>query len=636
MRVIGTAGHVDHGKSTLIAALTGTHPDRLKEERAREMTIDLGFAFLQLPGGETVGIVDVPGHRDFIENMLAGVWGIDAALFVVAADEGVMPQTREHLAILDILQVQGGVIVLTKVDLIDDPEWLDLVELDVRQIVQGTILEQAPIVRVSSRTREGLPDLLQRLEEVLANRPPRADLGRPRLPVDRIFTMPGFGTVVTGTLTDGHFQLGEEIEILPGGIHGRIRGLQTHNQKVERAVSGSRAAINVAGVDVDQIQRGSVIALPGRYQAVRWLDVHFHLLPDTSGSLKHYSEVKLFLGTAEVLARLRLLGDEELQPGQEGWLQLELREPVVALRGDHYILRRPSPGETLGGGIVVDPRPKERHKRFSKEILASLQSLREGSPEEVLLQASAALGPVPLREIVHRARLDPEQALQALEPLIELGSLVILEEGKAAPDSDVLAVARPQWESLSSHAVEVIELYHRSFPLRRGIPREELKSRLKLTARVSNAIVHKLSQEHQLVEAGAFLYRSGFQVTYTSEQQQKVRHCLYRFAQSPFTPPTINEIQVELGEDVYNALVESGQLKPVSPEVIFRLDDYELMAREVRKQIEQNGSITLAQFRDRFNTTRKYAQAFLEHLDQTGLTVREGNVRKLKEARKSS
>jgi selenocysteine-specific elongation factor len=253
-----------------------------------------------------------------------------------------------------------------------------------------------------------------------------------------------------------------------------------------------------------------------------------------------------------------------------------------------------------------------------------------------LLQASAALGPVPLREIVHRARLDPEQALQALEPLIELGSLVILEEGKAAPDSDVLAVARPQWESLSSHAVEVIELYHRSFPLRRGIPREELKSRLKLTARVNNAILHKLSQEQQLVEAGAFLYRSGFQVTYTSEQQQKMRHCLDRFAQNPFSPPAINEVRVELGEDLYNALVESGQLKPVSPEVVFRTEDYEKMTREVRKQIEQNGSITLAQFRDRFNTTRKYAQAMLEHLDQIGVTIREGDVRKLRETHKSS
>jgi selenocysteine-specific elongation factor len=417
-------------------------------------------------------------------------------------------------------------------------------------------------------------------------------------------------------------------------VHGRIRGLQSHNQKVEKAVSGSRTAINIAGVDVDQIQRGSVITLPGQYQAARWLDVYFRLLPDASGSLKHFSEVKLFLGTAEILARVRLLGDEELQPGQEGWLQLELREPVVALRGDHYILRRPSPGETLGGGIVVDPRPKERHKRFSKDILAGLQSLREGSPEDILLQASAALGPAPLREVVQRARLDAEQARQVIAPLIEGGGLILLEEGKAAPDSDVLALARPQWENISTHVIEAIESYHRSFPLRRGIPREELKSRLKLTARVSNAIMHKLSQQNQLVEAGAFLYRSGFQVTFTPDQRQKVRRSLDLFAQSPFSPPTINETRQELGEEVYTALVDSGQLRPVSPEVVFRSEDYEKMAGEVRKYIEQNGSITLAQFRDRFNTTRKYAQAFLEHLDQTGVTFRDGDVRKLKEAHK--
>jgi selenocysteine-specific elongation factor len=636
MRVLGTAGHVDHGKSTLIAALTGTHPDRLKEERAREMTIDLGFASLQLPGGETVGIVDVPGHRDFIENMLAGVGGIDAALFVVAADEGVMPQTREHLNILDLLQVQGGVIVLTKIDLADDPEWLEMVELDVRQAVQGTVLADSPLVRVSARTRAGLPELLERLEAVLADRPPRPDLGRPRLPVDRIFTMPGFGTVVTGTLTDGHFQVGQEVEILPEGLRGRIRGLQTHNHKVEMAVPGSRTAMNITGVDVAQIPRGSVIALPGRYSAAHWLDVSFRLLPDASGPLKHSSEVKLFLGTAEVLARARLLGDEELAPGQTGWLQLELRDAVVALRGDRYILRRPSPGETLGGGVVVDPRPRARHKRFSDEVLAGLHALQEGTPDEVLFEASTALGPAPLRGIVQRARLDPEQAQGALETLLAAGSLVLLETGKAVPEADLLAVARPQWESLSARAIEILETYHRSYPLRRGIAREELKSRLKLTPRVSNALVHTLAGEQKLVEAGTLLYRPEFQVRFTAEQQQAVRRCLEGFAQTPFAPPTVKEVQAQLGEEVYTALVESGQLKPVSAEVVFRSEDYEQMVRGVRELIGLDGSITLAEVRDRFDTTRKYAQALLEHLDQTGVTVREGDVRKLRAPRQTS
>ena len=305
MHVIGTAGHVDHGKSTLVQALTGTNPDRLKEEREREMTIDLGFAWLKLPDGEDVGIVDVPGHRDFIENMLAGVGGIDAVIFVIAADEGIMPQTREHLAILDLLQISDGVIALTKVDLIDDPDWLDLVEEDVRAAMRGTVLESAPIVRVSARTRFGLDELLTGLSTCLAKHPARIDLGRPRLPIDRVFTIAGFGTVVTGTLSDGHLRVGEEIQVLPSGLRGRVRGLQTHKKKEEFAVPGSRTAVNISGVNIDQIKRGDVIAHPGKYQPTRRLDVHFRLLANISQPLEHSTEVKLFLGAAEVVARVR-------------------------------------------------------------------------------------------------------------------------------------------------------------------------------------------------------------------------------------------------------------------------------------------------------------------------------------------
>lgn len=285
MRVIGTAGHVDHGKSTLVKAITGTHPDRLKEEREREMTIDLGFAWFNLPDGEEVGIVDVPGHRDFIENMLAGIGGIDAALFVVAADEGVMPQTREHLAILDILQIQGGVVALTKIDMVDDPDWLDLVEMDLRQTLLGTVLEDAPIIRVSGRTGAGVPELLEVISAALADRPHRSDFGRPRLPIDRIFTIAGFGTVVTGTLTDGQLRVGDAIEILPQRLAGRIRGLQTYKRKEEIAIPGGRTAVNVSGIALDQVQRGNVLTHPGDYKPSRRLDVRFRLLPDASTSL---------------------------------------------------------------------------------------------------------------------------------------------------------------------------------------------------------------------------------------------------------------------------------------------------------------------------------------------------------------
>ena len=372
MRVIGTAGHVDHGKSTLIEAITGIHPDRLREEREREMTIVLGFAWVTLPKGEEVGIVDVQGHRDFLENMLSGIGAIDSALFVVAADEGVMPQTREHLAIIDLLQIHGGLVALTKIDLVDDPEWLDLVELDLRETLSGTVLESVPIVRVSAKSGEGIPILLEKLGNTLTDKPPRPNLFRPRMAVDRVFTMPGFGTIVTGTLIDGHFQVGEEISIMPHKLNGRIRGLQTHKRKVDIAYPGSRTAINITGVNVAQIQRGDVVVYPGQYQSTRRLDVSFRLLPDVSQPLMHNTDVKLFIGASEVIARVRLLGSDSIKPGDEGWLQLELSTPVVCLRGDKYIIRRPSPGETLGGGIVLDSSPSGRHNRHNKTMIKRL------------------------------------------------------------------------------------------------------------------------------------------------------------------------------------------------------------------------------------------------------------------------
>ena len=359
MRVIGTAGHVDHGKSTLIAALTGIHPDRLKEEQAREMTIELGFGWLTLPDGEEIGIVDVPGHRDFIENMLAGVGAIDAALLVVAVDEGVMPQTREHLAILDLLQIPAGLIVLTKTDLINDKDWLEALESDVRAAVKDTIFKDAPILRVSARTGIGLNQLKTTLAEILHRRPARPDLGRPRLPIDRVFSMSGFGTVITGTLNDGHLTVGDDIQILPSGLTGRVRGLQTHKKKEDRALPGTRTAVNISGISTDQIRRGEVLIHPDLYQVTRRLDARFHLLADASSAIQHNTEVKVFLGTAETVAALRLLGKEELQPGQEGWIQLELRDPIVAVRGDRYILRRPSPSETseVGMSSIHNRRP---------------------------------------------------------------------------------------------------------------------------------------------------------------------------------------------------------------------------------------------------------------------------------------
>lgn len=631
MRVIGTAGHVDHGKSTLVRALSGINPDRLKEEQAREMTIELGFAWMTLPDGEPVGIVDVPGHRDFIENMLAGVGGIDAALFVVAADEGVMPQTREHLAILDILQIPAGIIVLTKCDLVNDPEWLDLVEADVRKAVQGTVLDEVPLVRVSARTGLGLEELKQKLAVVLEQQPARPNLGRPRLPIDRVFTISGFGTVVTGTLMDGGLKLGEEIEILPQGLRGRVRGLQGHKKKEEMAQPGSRTAVNITGINVDQVNRGNVLITPGKYTPSGRLDAWVRLLPDASLSLKHDSEVKLFVLASEVVARLRLLGTDELKPGEEGWLQLELRDPVVAVRGDRFILRRPSPGETLGGGMIVDPHPAGRHKRFDLQVLERLESLRQGSPAEVLYQASLASGPTNVKEIIAQARLSTDQAAAALQELLSNNLLLKLEPGSPDPASELLVVAAARWETETARSLAEVEQFHKTYPFRKGMPREELKSRLKyFPARLFNAALKLWVSEGKLAEIGALVLLPGFKPRFNPQQQTQVDRLLARLAQNPYATPSVKECLAEVGEEMYNALLDQGFLAQVSPEVVFRKQDYETMVHSVQEVIQKNDSITAAEFRDRFSTSRKYALALLEHLDQIGVTIREGDFRKLK------
>jgi selenocysteine-specific elongation factor len=637
MRVIGTAGHVDHGKSTLVEALTGIHPDRLKEEREREMTIDLGFAWMELPSGEEIGIVDVPGHRDFIENMLAGVGGIDAVLFVIAADEGVMPQTREHLAILDILQISGGVVALTKIDLVQPDEvgevgWLELVEEEILQVTKGTILENSPVVRVSARDRTGLKDLRKALDACLSGRPSRPDLQKPRLPVDRIFTIPGFGTVVTGTLSDGTLNVGDELEILPASVRGRVRGLQTHHRKQLSASPGSRTAINISGVNTDQIQRGDVISQPGIFHPTRRLDVHFRLLPDVRSSILHNTEVKFFIGSAEVVARVRLLGTDEIEPGQEGWMQLELRFPVVAVRGDRFILRRPSPGETLGGGSVVDPHPKGRHKRFRSGLLARLESLSKGTPADIIFQASLSAGAAPVKEVVARSNIDLNLANQALHELLNTEKILLLEESaiNITASSNAVVIAHSTWDGIVRQILGEVDRFHRQNPLRKGMPREELKSRMKLFPRVFNAVLERLVNNGTLEESGPLVLKPGHQVIFSLSQQDAVRKMMSSFESAPYAPPSIKETKSVLGDDVYYALVDMGTLIAVSDEVVFRKTDYDHMIAEIRELIRKHGEITAAQVRDHFNTSRRYVLALLEHLDAKGITVRKGDVRKLR------
>ena len=623
MQVIGTAGHVDHGKSTLIKALTGINPDRLKAEQDREMSIELGFAWLTLPNGEEIGIVDVPGHRDFIENMLAGVGGIDAVLFVVAADEGVMPQTREHLAIIDLLQIPIGLVALTKIDLVDDPDWLDLVESDLKSTLANTVLADAPIIRVSARTGEGLPTLIDALQSILAEQPHRTDLGRPRLPVDRVFTLPGFGTIVTGTLMDGQLAVGDSVEVLPAHIEGRIRSLQTHKQSEDKALPGGRTAVNLSGVSVDKINRGDVIAYPGTYQPTTMIDVWCSLIKDTDQPLKHNSEVKLFLGAAEVMARVRVLGVEELQPGKDAFLQLMLESPVVALRQDRFIIRRPSPAATIGGGQVVDPHPKRRHKRFNHVRLKTLENLLIGTPEEIILETVQKMGPNPLTEIIQASGLTDEVAKKAAENLRVSGKLIALSDNR-------LVIAADAVHRFNSAILENLQSFHKQNPLRSGMPREQLKSQLKLKSTLFDALIDQLNASEQVEQLETKLRIKGHRVVFTEKQQASINRLLQEFAKQPYSPPSYKQSVDSIGEDLVTALVETGVLVQVDEDVLLQPDIYDEMRDTVINHIQTQGEITLGELRDKFQTSRKYAVAVLEYLDQTGVTIRRGDKRMLR------
>ena len=625
MRVIGTAGHVDHGKSTLVTALTGINPDRLKEEREREMTIDLGFAWLTLPDGEPVSIVDVPGHEDFIKNMLAGVGGIDAALLVVAADEGVMPQTREHVDILHLLQIHSGVVALTKIDLVDDPEWLDLVREEIREYLADTTLAEAPIIPVSARSGEGIEALLAALQQALEQAPLRADRGRPRLPIDRIFTLAGFGTIVTGTLSDGTLHTGQEVEILPRALRSRIRGLQTHKQRVDVAAPGSRAALNLVGVEVGDLARGDVVALPGTYRPTQLFDARLQLLADALRPLAHNATVDLFVGASQAQARVRLLDRQSLEPGQIAWVQLEPAAPLIVAAQDRFIIRQPSPSATLGGGVVVDPHPARRHRRFRPEVLARLETLAHGTPEEILLQTLERLGPVPAKALLAQVNLAQAEAAKALEELCEAGQVMSL-----LPDHPASAlISRAQWATLAARIQELLQAYHAQYPLRPGMPREELKSRLNLEPKLYADVLQRAAAEGLIRASEAVVALFSHQVRFSPEQERRVRSLLARFTQNPYSPPSVGEAEAEVGPDVLAALIEQGRLVRLSDSVLLLADTYRAMLDAVLERLRRGESVTVATVRDLFGTSRKYALAFLEYLDREHITRRVGDERVL-------
>ncbi|MBE7552547.1 MAG: selenocysteine-specific translation elongation factor [Anaerolineales bacterium] len=635
MRVIGTAGHVDHGKSTLVKALTGIDPDRLKEEQQRAMTIDLGFAWLTLPSGESVGIVDVPGHIDFIKNMLAGVGGVDAALFVIAADEGVMPQTREHLAILDLLEIPRGVIAVTKVDMIEDEDWLELIQADIAETMTGTVLANAPIIPVSALRGTGLKTLIQTLDQLLAQAPPRPNRGRPRLPIDRVFSMSGFGTVVTGTLLDGQLQAGQEVEVLPQGLKTRIRGLQSHKKSVELANPGSRTAVNLAGLSTADVARGNVLTTPGWLEPSQLIDVQLRLLPDSPRPLRHNQEVELFTGSTEVLAYTRLLGVRQLEPGQTGWVQLRLARRIPVIKGDRFIIRQPSPSLTIGGGVIVDPLPRRRHRRFRPDLLKRLDTLLAGTPEDVLLGELDRRGPTPAQTLLAECRLPADAASAALAELLKKGDVFMLAEPVGQVDnlshSKALVASRGGWATLLGQITATLLDYHRRFTLRAGMPRSELKSRLKLETRLFNEAIQRGQQDGTLTATENTVRVSTHQVKLAPAQQAAVDKLLADFRRAPFNTPLPKDVAAALGDEVMQALIEGGQLTRLSPEVILLTDTYNEFVGWLRNYLRQHQTINVAQVRDAFNTSRKYALALLEYTDEQRLTKRVGDERVLRE-----
>jgi selenocysteine-specific elongation factor len=622
--VVGTAGHVDHGKSTLVKALTGIDPDRLAEEKARAMTIDLGFAWLTLPGGKTISVVDVPGHERFIKNMLAGVGGIDAALLVIAADEGPMPQTDEHLAILDLLGVERGVVVLSKVDSVD-ADWLDLVREDVAERVAGTTLAGAPIVAVSALSGAGLPELVQALEMVLGSAPAMAGGTEARLPVDRVFTVAGFGTVVTGTLSGGEIATGDELRIYPGERTARVRGLQTHAKKVPRARPGSRTAVNLSGVAINGIARGDVLAPAGLLTPSQRLDARVRLLASSPVPLKQNDEVDFFTGAAELPARVTLLDREVLEPGETAWAQFRFRMPLAVLRGDRFIVRRPSPSETIGGGTVIDPTPA-RHKRFRPETLAALETLAAGSPDEIVLHL---LEQQPTEITALRAAaqgLTAEQVDDALRQLVAEGDAVVLGARERAFAGNDFALSTALWNSWRERLTQTLRGYHAAQPLRPGMAREEARNRLGITrSRLFDAVMASAAAAGAVVDDGATLRLPDFQVALDPARRARADAYLAAVRAQPYAPPGPHE--QGLNAETLAALEHMGEITKIAEGVYFLPEAWRELVVGTLAIIDRDGAITLARFRDHFGTSRKYAQAALEEMDRLKYTRRVGDDR---------
>ena len=628
--IIGTAGHVDHGKTLLVKALTGIDTDRLVEEKKRGITIELGFAHLDFDNGPQAGIVDVPGHEKFIKNMLAGAGGIDLAMLVVAADEGFMPQTVEHLGILSLLGIQDGLVVITKCDMAD-PEWVEMVKEDVRTHVEGTFLEGKPVFTVSAYTGQGIPELRQALKE-LVQKAAEKNMRTPfRLPIDRVFSVDGFGTVVTGTLIEGSVSNGDMAEILPGGVQARVRNLQVHDRDVETAYAGQRVAINLAGVKKADLGRGDVIARPGSVRTSLMLDARLQNLKNSQRTILSGSQVHLYHGSAVRLCKVVLLDRDALQPGESCYAQLRLTEEIAAKRGDRFVIRFYSPLETIGGGVVLDDLPR-RHKRGDQAVLEALAIRESGSGDDQLVQLVAEHGhSLPtLEKLAAPQNLDREELGRSLEELTSAGKVLQPLPGRYLAASVFDAI----WDSCRG----LLEQYHRQNPLHAGMKVAELRQKLlkNTDQAVADAILAALAREGKIKAVADRYALADFAVHLTKRQSAIREKLLQTYRKAGLEVPGLDEViasfpPAEQGDcrQVVESLVSGGGLVMLTPQLCLHSQVYAQVCDKTRDFMAEHQELTLAEFRDLLGTSRKYALAVLEYYDKNKILKKDGDVRRL-------
>jgi len=626
--ILGTAGHIDHGKSSLVKALTGTDPDRLKEEKERGITLDLGFASLDLPGGNRLGIVDVPGHEGLIKNMLAGVGGIDIVMLVIAADEGIMPQTREHVAICNLLHVKKGIIALTKIDLIDK-DWLALVQDDIRDFVKGTFLEDATIIPVSSRTGENLPSLIQNLVKLSNEVSPKSTNGVLRLPIDRVFTMKGFGTVITGTMLSGTISTEQEVEILPKSIITKVRGIQSHNQAVQRAIAGQRTAVNLQGVEKDQISRGDTVVSTGFFAPTKTIDATFNLLPQAPRGLKTGARIRFYNTTQESIGRITILGTNDIEPGQNAYVQFRLEQPIIIQHGDRYILRFYSPIVTLGGGMVLNPHTR-RHKQITmQESIRSLAVLEKGSIEDRLgiFIFGKGLAGIAEADAVGSMATDKQEITTALAALAQKKTVLKI---------DTLYVHIAFITMLEKKIIELIRIYHKDNPIKPGMDKEEMKSmlRMRITAKVLNMTIDGLVRKKHLEVEGSKLKLPGFKAAGGKDQ---VKSRIVEAIKKGGTQPPLREelpglfgISETEAKDLLKLLADEGRTVRINDSLHLDRAVVEKIRADLETYLKEKTEITMAEFRDLAKTSRKFAVPLMEYFDSQKLTQRVGDKRVLR------